>query len=195
MGATHTLSTMGNANEKLTKKDVEELERMSNFPKKQIMQWHKAFIEENPDGALSKEAFIADNMKKFGLSRECWEFFYNALDKDKDGNIDFKEWLIGMYIHQKGTLDEKLELAFKVYDLDGNGYIDKEELLKLAEAIYKFVDLSQQHESGKGQSPEERVQYLMKLMDADSDGKITLDEFKAGVEKDADISEGLRTCV
>jgi hypothetical protein len=113
-------------------------------------------MQENPSGTLSKEQFIADNMKQFGLSRECWEYFYNALDKviliffffssffrhhlfgltlgfkDASGNIDFKEWcdplilppckkniiiisymcvirLIGMYIHQKGSLDEKLD--------------------------------------------------------------------------------------
>ncbi len=46
-----------------------------------IILRHKTFMTENPTGALSKEQFIADNMKQFGLSRECWEYFYNALDK------------------------------------------------------------------------------------------------------------------
>lgn len=77
-------------------------------------------------------------MKQFGLSRECWEFFYSALDKvrnilavsrlmrrtpkDKNGNIDFREWLIGMYIHQKGSLDEKLDRTSCIppYDLLGS---------------------------------------------------------------------------
>lgn len=90
-----------------------------------ILNRYKTFLLENPSGVLSKDQFIADNMKQFGLSRECWEFFYSALDKvcnilpdsrltyrtpkDKNGNIDFREWLIGMYIHQKGSLDEKLD--------------------------------------------------------------------------------------
>ena len=69
-----------------------------------------------------------------------------------------------MYVHQKGTLDEKLErmaklfciffslsvVAFKVYDLDGNGFVERHELLKLAETIHKFVDLSQQHAPKQG---------------------------------------------
>ncbi len=82
--------------------------------------------------------------------------------------------LIGMYIHQKGTVDEKLDrmflfslwiirmliirlllsyiVAFKVYDLDGNGFIEREELMKLAGAIHKYVDLSQQHKKNKGKT-------------------------------------------
>lgn len=41
-------------------------------------------------------------------------------------------------------------VAFKVYDLDGNGFIERHELLKLADAIHKFVDLSQQHAPKQG---------------------------------------------
>lgn len=44
-----------------------------------------------------------------------------------------------------------VEVAFKVYDLDGNGFIERHELLKLAEAIHKFVDLSQQHAPKQGE--------------------------------------------
>lgn len=43
------------------------------------------------------------------------------------------------------------EVAFKVYDLDGNGFIERHELLKLAETIHKFVDLSQQHAPKQGE--------------------------------------------
>jgi len=186
---------MGNGNGKLGKKDLDELERLSTFPKKQIEEWYKTFMQENPSGTLSKEQFIADNMKQFGLSRECWEYFYNALDKDASGNIDFKEWLIGMYIHQKGSLDEKLDLAFKVYDLDGNGFIEREELMKLATQIHKYVDLSQQHKKNKGQTPEERVTYLLNLMDQNKDGKISAQEFRDGVKKDPEIAEGIKSCV
>jgi len=185
----------GGSSQKLSSKDLVELEKLSSFPKKQIQVWYKTFLEENPSGLLSKEAFIKDNTQQFGLSKECWEYFYNALDKDKNGNIDFKEWLVGMYIHQKGTLDEKLELAFKVYDLDGNGFIDESELLKLAENIHKFVDLGSQHDASHGQTPQERVKYLLSLMDENKDGKISFEEFSKGVKKDKEISEGLRSCV
>jgi hypothetical protein len=66
-------------------------------------------MAENPSGMLSKEQFIQDNIKHFGLvrhwvifqawltdlqGRECWEYFYDALDKDKSGHIDFKEWYV-----------------------------------------------------------------------------------------------------
>jgi Ca2+-binding EF-hand superfamily protein len=148
-----------------------------------------------------------------------------------------------MYIHQKGSLDEKLDrmisvyfnfssfsslyfiVAFKVYDLHGNGFIEREELMKLATQIHKYVDLSQQHKKNKGkysislllffaamrcgsssshlislspllgQSPEERVTYLLNLMDQNKDGKISQQEFREGVKKDPEIAEGIKSCV
>lgn len=48
---------------------------------------------------------------------------------------------------------------------------------------------------GTGQTPAERVEYLIKLMDTDGDGKISLAEFKAGVKKDPEIAEGVKSCV
>jgi len=191
---------MGSSSSKknnLPKKDLEEMEKLCNstFSKNQIKDWYTVFLQENPNGLLSKEAFINDNTRQFGLSRECWEYFYNALDKDGNGNIDFKEWLVGMYVHQHGTLEQKLELAFKVYDIDGNGFIERHELLKLAESIHKFVDLGQQHAPQQGQTPEERVTYLINLMDKNGDGKISLQEFVQGVKEDKEMSEGLQSCV
>jgi Ca2+-binding EF-hand superfamily protein len=104
-------------------------------------------------------------------------------------------------------------VAFKVYDLDGNGFIEREELMKLASQIHKYVDLSQQHKKNKGneillnfivilllidfigQTPEERVTYLLNLMDQNKDGKISQQEFRDGVKKDPEIAEGIKSCV
>ena len=46
-----------------------------------------------------------------------------------------------------------------------------------------------------GQTPEQRVNYLMNLMDTNKDGKISFEEFKAGVAKDPEIGEGIKSCV
>ena len=32
-------------------------------------------------------------------------------------------------------------------------------------------------------------------MDTDGDGRISFDEFKAGVRKDPEIADGIRTCI
>ena len=38
--------------------------------------------------------------------------------------IVFREFMLAIYITSKGSPDEKLKWAFKVYDIDGNGTIE-----------------------------------------------------------------------
>ena len=49
----------------------------------------------------------------------------------------------------KGTMDEKLDLAFKAYDLDGNGVIDKEELFQILKARWVKRDMMSGSWAGK----------------------------------------------
>jgi neuronal calcium sensor 1 len=38
-----------------------------------------------------------------------------------------------------GSIDKKLHLAFQMYDKNGNGKIDKKEMLKIVTAIYDLT--------------------------------------------------------
>ena len=63
-------------------------------------------------------------------------------------------------------LDGKLERAFKQFDLDGNGTLDKAELKEAFEAA--------------GRAPsDEQLNRSIKMLDKNGDGVIDMDEFKA----------------
>ena len=44
---------------------------------------------------------------------------FEAFDRSRSGSVDFREFVLGLSIASKGTPNEKLDLSFKVYDIDG----------------------------------------------------------------------------
>lgn len=51
----------------------------------------------------------------------------------QDNTIDFLEFVAALNLVFRGDLEHKLRWSFKVYDKDGNGFIDKDELRALVE--------------------------------------------------------------
>jgi hypothetical protein len=49
----------------------------------------------------------------------------------QDGYIDFMEYVAALSLVLKGKVEQKLRWYFKLYDVDGNGCIDREELLTI----------------------------------------------------------------
>ncbi|ORZ33782.1 hypothetical protein BCR44DRAFT_1415683 [Catenaria anguillulae PL171] len=57
-------------------------------------------------------------------------------DADHDGFISFTEFIHGLSVLCKGTLDEKIVAAFHGYDLDGDGKITRQELHAMFKAYF-----------------------------------------------------------
>lgn len=46
----------------------------------------------------------------------------------QDGQIDFMEYVAAVHLVLRGKLEDKLKWSFKVYDRDGNGCLDRQEV-------------------------------------------------------------------
>ena len=58
--------------------------------------------------------------------------FLDVLDNDGSGEIDFKEFVEGMSkFSSKAEKEEKLRFAFRIYDIDNDGYISNGELYQV----------------------------------------------------------------
>lgn len=86
-----------------------------------------------------------------------------SVDENNNGLIDFPEFLILMEHKMRDTDDEML-VAFKQFDIDGNGQISREEL-KLT--MTKLC----------GNLSEEQIDHIVHEVDKDGDGQINYDEF------------------
>lgn len=93
-----------------------------------------------------------------------------VLDKNKDGNISFLEFVQGLNSLSAGaSQEEKLRFAFAIYDINGDGYISNGELFMVLKMMVgnNLSDLQLQ----------QLVDRTIIKADTDFDGKISFEEF------------------
>jgi len=183
---------MGHKGSKLTPDETQELLKCTYFDKKELQKWYRDFMKDCPSGELKQEEFqrIYQQFFPFGDPSKFAAFVFKVFDKNSDGSINFREFITALSITSRGSLDEKLEWAFSLYDLDKDGYITRDEMLKIVEAIYRMVgniiDLPKDEDT-----PEKRVDKIFKQMDKNEDGKLTMEEFREGSKCDPWIVQAL----
>lgn len=71
-----------------------------------------------------------------------------------------------------------------MYDIDGNGTIDKGEFQIIIESIFKILDKKNKY---KKEQIEEKSNELFKIIDTDCSNSITLSEFTLALTKDKQL--------
>ena len=124
---------MGNqaGKERLSKADVEFLKTNTRYDEDTIQQWYKGFMKDCPEGKLSPPMFIKIYSKCFptGNAEEFCAHVFRTFDSDKNGTIDFKEFLLAidvsteesfilfskytLQVTSSGSPEEKLNWAFR----------------------------------------------------------------------------------
>lgn len=86
-----------------------------------------------PAGQLSRQKFLEVYSEFFpgGNAEEFCEHVFRTFDADNGGTIDFKEFLLAINITSSGKIYDKLNWAFSMYDIDGNGTIEKNEMVQI----------------------------------------------------------------
>ncbi|XP_019942124.1 guanylyl cyclase-activating protein 1 [Paralichthys olivaceus] len=161
---------MGNCNSS----SVEELQACESH------QWYRKFMTECPSGLLTFYEF----KKFFGLrnlsdtSNAYIETMFTTFDMNDDGYIDFMEYVAALSLVLKGGVQKKLRWYFKLYDIDGSGCIDREELLQIIKSIRAINGVP--HEM----SAEDFANMVFDKIDINGDGELSYDEFMEGVLND-----------
>ncbi|CAH1989853.1 unnamed protein product [Acanthoscelides obtectus] len=63
------------------------------------------------------------------------QFFVNSPSQ----SLNFQDFVQNLSILSRGSLEEKLQWAFSLYDINGDGYITREEMTDIVTAIYDLM--------------------------------------------------------
>lgn len=141
----------------------------SSFTEEELKLLMKGFrrLDANEDGQLSKEEFLLIPELQLNplLSRVV-----DLFDTDGDSMVSFEEFITGLSLFTvRGDEERKLRFAFRVYDIDGDGYISNGELFQVLKMMVgtNLNDVQLQ----------QIVDKTIREADLDGDGKISFEEF------------------
>ncbi|XP_050733076.1 calcineurin subunit B type 2 isoform X2 [Eriocheir sinensis] len=145
------------------------MEMCSNFDADEIRRLGKRFrkLDLDNSGSLSVEEFMSlPELQQNPLVQRVIDIF----DADGNGEVDFKEFIQGMsQFSVKGDKESKMRFAFRIYDMDNDGYISNGELFQVLKMMVG--------NNLKDTQLQQIVDKTILFADKDEDGKISFDEF------------------
>lgn len=149
------------------------MEMCSNFDGYELRRLARRFKKLDLDGSgtLSVEEFMSlPELQQNPLVQRVIDIF----DLDENGEVDFSEFIHGIsQFSVKGDKNVKLRFAFRIYDMDKDGYISNGELFQ----VLKMMVGTNLKDSQLQQIVDKTILYH----DKDRDGRISFDEFCAAV--------------
>merc|ERR1712203_650326 len=181
---------MGNSRStlQLQQEEIEEITAETGFTKQQIERLYARFssLDKQSHGYLTREDFL--RIPELAINplgdRIVHAFFYESKNTDEE-KVDFKDF-VRVLAHfrpikknaEKNKLNtrmEKLHFAFRMYDLDGDDKISKEELLAVLTMMV-----------GSNISTEQLISIAERTImeaDMDKDDLISFEEFAKVLER------------
>ncbi|KAL0130027.1 hypothetical protein PUN28_001961 [Cardiocondyla obscurior] len=167
--------------------------RATRFTEAELKRIYRGFKAECPTGVVREDTFKCIYSQFFpqgANTSQYAHYVFNTLDQDHSGLLSFEDFVTGLSILSRGSIDEKLRWTFSLYDINGDGCITREEMTDIVNAVYelmgKFADPNLDHEGVR-----ERVDRMFQKMDCNRDGVVTLSEFLEACRADPDISTSM----
>jgi len=164
-----------NGKQLLNEEDLNYIARNTAMDKTAVENQYKNFLKKHPDGQISRKSFHAMMTECYpGTDTEKLEkHIFRMYDTNKDGHIDFREFMIVLYIMSNGTPQENLKQIFRVFDINNDGFISLKELQRIVKDLFHLIN----EENADEASQELLAQSAFNEMDENHDGQVSEEEF------------------
>uniref|UniRef100_UPI003AAD2D4A A-type potassium channel modulatory protein KCNIP2-like isoform X7 n=1 Tax=Centroberyx gerrardi TaxID=166262 RepID=UPI003AAD2D4A len=179
---------------------LDHLLQQTNFNKKELQVLYRGFKnvtvgrlpQECPSGVVNEETFkhIYSQFFPQGDSSMYAHFLFEAFDTHNNGSVCFEDFVMGLSIILRGSITDKLNWAFNLYDLNKDGCITKEEMTDIMCSIYDMMG-KYTYPCMKDNAPKEHVDNFFRKMDKNNDGVVTIEEFLETCQKDENIMQSM----
>ncbi|XP_065866679.1 calcineurin B-like protein 10 isoform X1 [Euphorbia lathyris] len=129
------------------------------------------------DGLIHKEELQLALLSTPAGKNLFLDRIFDLFDEKRNGVIEFEDFVHALNIfHPFASMEDKIDFAFRLYDLRQSGYIEQEQVMQMLNAIFEesAVQLSEDH-------LQDIIDKTFEDADADKDGKINKEEWKAFV--------------
>lgn len=116
-------------------------------------------------------------------SNKFCDRIFKIFDKNNDDYLDFNEFVTAVTITLNGTCIDKLRCAFEIYDLKGDGVLDRNEMKIILKQIYEMLG-----EDNMKTSTNKKVDLIFEKFDSNKN-ELTLNEFIQGCLKDEYLAQ------
>ena len=104
---------------------------LMGFSAAELEKVYAQVISLSQDGLITRGTFEAI-FKGLGITDpKVIEASFNSFDEDGNGAVEFSELLHVLATMIDGSPEEKLELMFKAYDLDRDGFLSRDEMCRV----------------------------------------------------------------
>ncbi|NXC45143.1 CSEN protein, partial [Penelope pileata] len=161
---------------------LEQLQAHTKFTKKELQSLYRGFKNDCPSGRVDKETFTLIYAQFFpqgvvnGHAAVLRGGTGGAVSPGRGVTVPLQDFVVGLSVLLRGTVQEKLNWAFNLYDINKDGCITKEEMLAIMRSIYDMMGRCTLP-APRDSAPAEHVEHFFQKMDRNGDGVVTFEEF------------------
>ena len=180
---------MGSLLGKLSKEDIAFLKLHTNCDEKTIKKLYKEFKKKSRKGKMSPALFYEMYQKLCPNDKNARDFcnhVFRTFDADNNGYVSFKEFLLALNVNSCGNPEDKLKWAFKLYDINGDGVINRCEMIIIIESMFEMLDDVAMKRKNYAK---ERAKEVFTKLDTNNDLRLSKDEFVSGCLEDDELTK------